>query len=109
MEQNFKKTNNATAENQAVADLTGNAVMQSPKEENYSNFAMELKEFFGEEFDVSDKFSQDLLLQYLRVNKEQNAKLTEVLERDPRLAQLLLDVIEGKRNAHTAMARYFGT
>ncbi len=109
MEQNFKKTNNATAENQAVADLTGNAVMQSPKEENYSDFAMELKEFFGEEFDVSDKFSQDLLLQYLRVNKEQNAKLTEVLERDPRLAQLLLDVIEGKRNAHTAMARYFGT
>lgn len=109
MEQNFRKTKNVTAEFKPVTDKYENVVMMSLDEEkNFSDLAMELKKFFGEDFDIHDRFSQDLLLQHLRVNREQNEKLTEVLERDPRLAQLLLDVIEGKRNAHSAMARYFG-
>ena len=110
MEQNFKNVNNVTEESPAVADKAQNAALQPQGEENrYSNLEAELKNFFGEDFEISDKFSQDLLLQHLKVNKEQNDKLAETLERDPRLAQLLMDVIGGKRNAHSAMARYFGS
>ena len=43
------------------------------------------------------------------MNREQNERLAEVLGNDPRLAQMLADMVDGKRNAHSAMARYFGT
>ena len=110
MEQNFKNVNKVTEESPAVADKAQNAALQPLGEENlYSNLEAELKNFFGEDFEISDKFSQDLLLQHLKINKEQNDKLAETLERDPRLAQLLMDVIGGKRNAHSALARYFGS
>lgn len=75
---------------------------------SYELLAEELKAIFGNDFDLSDSLSQELLVNYLRMNKEQNEQLAEALERDPRLAQLLSDVIDGKRNAHDAMARYFG-
>lgn len=108
--ENLKNLNSVAEENPAVTDkVQNNMPLQPSGEENrYSRLEGELKNFFGEDFDISDKFSQELLLQYLKVNKEQNDKLTEMLERDPRLAQMLLDVIGGKRNAHSAMARYFG-
>ncbi len=67
-----------------------------------------LKSLFGDDFDINDRMSQDLLFQYLRSNKEQNEKLSEALERDPRIAQMLADMVEGKRNAYGAVARYFG-
>ena len=69
---------------------------------------MGLKELYGEDFDINDEASQEILLHHLKMNNEQNEKLAMALERDPRLAQMLADMIEGKRNAHTAMARYFG-
>lgn len=68
-----------------------------------------LKELFGENFDINDGVAQEALIQHLQVNREQNERLAEALERDPRLAQMLVDMIEGKRNAHSAMARYFGS
>ena len=67
-----------------------------------------LRNFFGGDFDVNDKLSQDLLMRHLEMNREQNERLVTMLERDPRLAQMLVDVIDGKRNAHSAVARYFG-
>ncbi len=109
MEQKFKKVDNVTGGVPPVTgDVQGEALLPMGNENKYSDFEQELKKFFGEEFDISDKFSQDLLLQSLRVNKEQNDKLSEALARDPRLAQMLTDVVGGKRNAHSAMARYFG-
>lgn len=109
MEQNFKNVKNVAEDIPAVTDKNLNGSIQpSSAEKEYSNLEAGLKSFFGDDFDIADKFSQDLLLQHLKVNKEQNDKLAETLERDPRLAQLLVDVIGGKRNAHSAMARYFG-
>lgn len=67
-----------------------------------------LKEIFGEEFDINDSADCEALLHHLKVNREQNEQLAVALERDPRLAQMLADMVEGKRNAHSAMARYFG-
>lgn len=109
MEQKFKNANSVAGDIPSVANKVQADALQPMGEMNrYSELENGLKNFFGEDFDISDKFSQDLLLQHLKMNKEQNDKLAETLERDPRLAQLMLDVIGGKRNAHSAMARYFG-
>ena len=109
MEQNFKNENNVGVDIPAPEKMKIDAVQEASVAHNADEtLNSELKKLFGEDFDISDKFSQDLLLQHLRVNKEQNAHLSGILERDPRLAQLLTDVVSGKRNAHSAMARYFG-
>lgn len=69
----------------------------------------QLKSLFGEQFNLSDPESQRRLIMHLRNNLEQNEQLTNILERDPRMAQMLADVVQGKRNAPSAMARYFGS
>lgn len=74
----------------------------------YDGLEKGLKEFFGDDFSLKDSLSQEMLMQHLYINREQNNRLAEALERDPRLAQMLIDMVEGKRNAHSAVARYFG-
>lgn len=75
---------------------------------DYSRLDDGLKRVFGSDFSIDNPLSQDLLLQYVFQNSRQNERLAQVLERDPRMAQLLMDMINGKRNAHSAVARYFG-
>lgn len=75
----------------------------------YANLEQELQRLFGEDFRLDDETSQEFLLRHLNINLEQNEKLADALERDPRLAQMLVDVVDGKRNAHASMARYFGS
>lgn len=74
----------------------------------FARFNAELKKIFGDSFDINDTVYQEALLAFVSKNKEQNQILADALQRDPRLAQMMLDVIEGKRNAHSALARYFG-
>jgi hypothetical protein len=85
-----------------------NAVAQHTEPATLNGFNEKLNAFFGGNFDLHDKLSQDLLLRHLQMNREQNERLATMLERDPRLAQMLADVIDGKRGAHSAVARYFG-
>lgn len=47
-------------------------------------------------------------MDYLTRNRDANNKLAEVLQNDPRLAEMLSDVIKGKRGAAGSMVRYFG-
>ena len=110
MEENLKKTNSSL---QVGTPVDGVETLQPVDERQtvhnpYLKLEAGLKEIFGEEFELTDSLAQDLLLQHLRVNKEQNARLAGAMRRDPRMAQLLADMIEGKRNAHSAVARYFG-
>ena len=65
----------------------------------------ELQSLFGAGFSIENPETQRLLIKHLRDNREQNELLAEALGRDPRMAQMLADVVEGKRNAHSAMAR----
>ena len=67
-----------------------------------------LQSLFGVGFSIENPESQKLLIKHLRDNREQNELLADALGRDPRMAQMLADVVEGKRNAHSAMARYYG-
>lgn len=110
MEQNLKNKEIMSTDAIPVASEKNSNEMNVALQEHASYEALgnELKSIFGENFDISDSLSQELLVHYLRKNKEQNEQLSEALGRDPRMAQLLSDVINGKRNAHNAMARYFG-
>lgn len=49
-----------------------------------------------------------LLAEYIGKNNEQSSKLAEALSKDPRLAQALADVANGKSGAAAALVRYFG-
>lgn len=110
MEQYNKYAKNADmlARRDAASDVYKKGVDVPAEENSLAGLEEGLRRFFGEEFDIRDGYSQEMLLQHLYVNREQNRRLSEALERDPRLAQMLMDMIEGKRNAHSAVARYFG-
>ena len=97
----------AASGNQSAAADANVAAMQDTQA-SLESFNERLNLFFGGNFDIGDKLSQDLLLRHLEMNREQNERIATMLERDPRLAQLLVDVIDGKRGAHSAVARYFG-
>lgn len=55
-----------------------------------------------------DESSAEMLTNYISGNKEQRNKLAEALQNDPRLAQMLADIVSGKRGAANSMVRYFG-
>lgn len=55
-----------------------------------------------------DESAAELLTNYITGNKEQRNKLAEALQNDPRLAQMLADIVSGKRGAANSMVRYFG-
>jgi len=52
--------------------------------------------------------SAALLIDRLNASKEQKKKLADALNSDPRLAQVLADVVSGKRGAAGALVKYFG-
>ena len=115
MEQNFKNSveaqqpvEPAVESGVATAVPDANADALHGEQASLESFNEKLSAFFGGGFNLFDKLSQDLLLRHLEMNREQNERLSTMLERDPRLAQMLADVIEGKRGAHSAVARYFG-
>ena len=98
----------AVENGQTIAVPHANSPALQDKQASLENFSQKINAFFGGNFDVYDKLSQDLLLRHLQMNREQNERLATMLDRDPRLAQMLVDVIDGKRGAHSAVARYFG-
>lgn len=81
------------------------SVLSSP----FATLETGLKRIFGDNFDINNIVAQEALIEHISMNKEQNEKLAAALQRDPRLAQMMMDIIAGKRNAHSALARYFGS
>jgi len=52
--------------------------------------------------------SSEKLMGYIGRNNEQAKKLADALSKDPKLAQMLSDIVNGKHNAPAALVRYFG-
>lgn len=109
----IQKFDNQTENAGGVADVQKDNIPQiSASAQNVANpyvqLESDLQEVFGNGFKLDDPAWQDLLLKQIYNNREQNEMLADALERDPRLAQMLADMLEGRRNAHSAMARYFG-
>lgn len=60
-------------------------------------------------YDASDdEASAGMLLDYVNGNIEQRTKFAEALQEDPRLAQVLADIVGKRRGAGEALARYYG-
>lgn len=55
-----------------------------------------------------EESSSEMLMKYLSDGNEQKKKIAEALKNDPRIAQLLSDIVSGKRGAAGSLARYFG-
>lgn len=109
MEQNYSNLKNgAVPENAAPVNEESAALQQNVAEQPYSYLGSGLKRILGDDFSIDDRMCQDYLLNHLYQYKKQNEHLINMLESDPRLAQMMLDVIHGKRNATSAVARYFG-
>lgn len=68
-----------------------------------------LKEILGDDYNPEDEEgSSGALMGYLKSGRDRQSKLAEALTSDPRVSQLLADVVAGKKNAHSALMRYFG-
>lgn len=62
-----------------------------------------------EGYDPEDEeSSSEMLMKYLSEGNEQKTKIAEALKRDPRIAQMLSDIVSGKRGAAGSLVRYFG-
>ncbi len=104
------QTQNSSAAMQQAMPQNGVAepAMQQSSAGEFQELNEVLRSLFGTGFSIENPESQRLLIKHLRDNREQNELLAEALGRDPRMAQMLADVVDGKRNAHSAMARYYG-
>lgn len=104
------QTQNSSAAMQQAMPQNGVAEPAMPQSsaEEFQELNEVLQSLFGTGFSIENPESQRLLIKHLRDNREQNELLAEALGRDPRMAQMLADVVDGKRNAHSAMARYYG-
>ncbi|MBR6648451.1 MAG: hypothetical protein IKL29_03630 [Bacteroidaceae bacterium] len=110
----YQQMNENARPGQATADVQQmqpqeNVELQQQQTPSYHILEEGLREVFGENFDLNDEEMQLALIEHLRQNRKQNEVLAMALEQDPRLSQMLADMINGKRNAHSAMARYFGS
>lgn len=104
------QTQNSSAAMQQAMPQNGVAEPAMPQSSagEFQELNEVLQSLFGTGFSIENPESQRLLIKHLRDNREQNELLAEALGRDPRMAQMLADVVDGKRNAHSAMARYYG-
>lgn len=104
------QTQNSSAAMQQAMPQNGvpEPAMQQSSAGEFQELNEVLQSLFGTGFSIENPESQRLLIKHLRDNREQNELLAEALGRDPRMAQMLADVVDGKRNAHSAMARYYG-
>lgn len=97
-------------ESQYVAQPTNDVAADVPADTSqFETLKNGLKVIFGDTFDISNVATQQALLKHIKNNREQNERLADVVDNDPRLAQMLIDIINGKRNAHSALARYYGS
>ena len=109
MEQNFLNLKNGAASGNAVPVNGDSAAgQQNISEQPFAYLDAGLKKIFGNDFALDDRMAQDFLLHYLYQYQKQNDSLRNMLESDPRLAQMMLDMMHGKRSATGAVARYFG-
>lgn len=80
-----------------------------PKKSRKDEFMEYARGRFGEGFNPEDEESvYGSVHDYMRNSDESQNRFAEVLTKDPRLAQVLADVIAKKRGAAASLARYFG-
>ena len=59
----------------------------------FANLEAGLKSIFGADFNLADERSQQMLLAHLKLNFDQKKRLADAIEADPRLGQMLADMV----------------
>lgn len=84
-------------------------VEETPEEETRrAVFNRRMKEIIPDYDESDDERSAEMLTTYVNDGESQKERLAEALRQDPRLAQLLSDVVSGKRGAVESLVRVFG-
>ena len=86
--------------------------MEAPPKEVQTSKREQLRSMLSEEIEGynmdDDEEASGQLMGYVQNGRDQRTRMAEALQSDPRLAQVLSDVVSGKRGAAAALARYFG-
>lgn len=93
-----------TGEVQAQSSEKGQIPVSTKRDQLRSLLSEEIPGYSADD----EESSAEMLIEYINGNKEQRKKLAEALQQDPRLAQMLADIVNKKRGAGNAMVRYFG-
>lgn len=82
---------------------------ESPKKSKKDAYLEYAKNRFGDSFNLEDEESMyGTLHDYMRNNDESQSRFAEALTQDPRLAQVMADIIGKKKGSAASLARYFG-
>lgn len=84
----------------------GNAPVSKSKRDEYNEYLK--SRYAGETPDEDEEGFYDRVLKNQRGGDEAQQRFAEALNKEPELAQVLSDVISGKRGAAAALVRYFG-
>lgn len=94
---------------QADGDKPGNAEGQSGIKPTKKQSLHDMLKGLIDGYNPDDEeASSEMLIKYLNEGMDQKAKIADALKNDPRIAQLLSDIVSGKRGAAGSLARYFG-
>ena len=97
--------NNVGNEEEKVPVESSGTTNKPSKKQAYLDYMRSRRgESYGED---EDSVYSDML-DYRQKNDESQERMTEILSKDPRLAQVLSDMAGGKRGATSALVRYFG-
>lgn len=102
----------ATQEQAPLPDETG-VQEEVPEKPAVGKNRQALNKLLGEEIegydaDADDETRAGKVTEYLNNSRESRERMAKALRDDPRFAQVLVDVVNGRRGAAAALARYFG-
>lgn len=98
-------SDSAQAESEKLDTVKGGSDTKLTKKQALHDMLKGMIEGYDPEDEES---SSEMLMKYLSEGNEQKAKIAEALKRDPRIAQMLSDIVSGKRGAAGSLVRYFG-
>ncbi len=97
--------NNVGNEEEKVPVESSGATNKPSKKQAYLDY---MRSRMGESYGEDEDSVYSDMLDYRQKNDESQERMTEILSKDPRLAQVLSDMAGGKRGATSALVRYFG-
>ena len=97
--------NNVGNEEEKVPVESSGATNKPSKKQVYLDY---MRSRMGESYGEDEDSVYSDMLDYRQKNDESQERMTEILSKDPRLAQVLSDMAGGKRGATSALVRYFG-
>lgn len=88
-----------------ISEKLPDEVKSSTNRDAYIDY---MRSSMGDSFEDDDEAVFKEMMSYRKSNEDSKQRLADALGSDPRLAQVLADISNGKRGAADALVRYFG-